>query len=153
MMARIPRRLSSDQVHTALQTARPDGLTLSQLVAATGLTPGQVRNGLLGIKLELASEHRTPLTYDPKHGYRYSDYPADWVDYERSRMQAANTIFERMVKGTLDPHIARLPDDSFPRMVDAQLTAMLSALQFVLAQPYESSEIANAGDRPSRSGL
>lgn len=77
--------------------ARPAGLTTRRLVAATGLSPYQVRKGTLWIKEVAAREHLTPLVYTTKGDYRFPADSADWVAYEKAQFAAALTRISRLL--------------------------------------------------------
>lgn len=138
MTVPLPKHVTGEQVRFAIMTARPGGLHKKQLVHVTDLTPSQVTNGIVWIREVAASEHLTPLTYSRRHGYRFSDDPNDWADYERSEMRRVLTTILRTVKGTLDPHLARLPQDSWADMVRGHTTAMISSLEFIKRHKYEA---------------
>jgi hypothetical protein len=57
---RLPTNVCGERVRMALMEARP-----------AGLSPYQVRKGILWIKEVAAREHVTPLIYTPKGGYRF----------------------------------------------------------------------------------
>lgn len=59
---RLSANVCGEQVRIALMEARPAGLTLAQLVIATGLSTYYVRKGLNYIKDTAALEHLTPIT-------------------------------------------------------------------------------------------
>jgi hypothetical protein len=109
-MTMSPRQaLCADLVWAAIEQAKPDGLSTAQLVLVTELKLSQVRNGILGEKLGVAAERGTPLTWVPGVGFCHSDDPSVWFTDELRKMRIATTMLERMVKGTLDPHLARVP--------------------------------------------
>ncbi|MEU8250717.1 hypothetical protein [Nonomuraea sp. NPDC048916] len=115
----------------ALMEARPAGLTTRQLVAATGMSPYQVRKGILWIKEVAAREHLTPLVYTAKGGYRFPADSADWVAYEKAQFAAALTRISRLLDGTITPHAMKYPDDRWARFVLAQATSLQSTLDML----------------------
>ncbi|WP_235215212.1 hypothetical protein [Phaeacidiphilus oryzae] len=117
-----------DLVCTALMEARPAGLHTVQLVAATRLKKSQVQRGIRHLRDVVAAEHLTPITWRRKDGYMFSDDPVDWIDYEKRQLAQLLGRLTRMITGTLDPHLARCPDDEWAQLVDAQLTGVRATL-------------------------
>jgi hypothetical protein len=132
----VAKHISGEQVRLALMTARPGGLTKTQLVDVTGLTPSQTANGLLWIKEVASAEHLTPMSWTARDGYRFSDDPVDWVGYEIGQLRRILTTLVRLITGTADPHRAALPQDPFARMLLKNTEGMISSLEFVINQPY-----------------
>lgn len=113
-------------VRVALMEASPLGLTLEQLVAATGLTPAQVRTGLRWIRTTAAAENLTPLIYRRGFGHGLPDDPAEWVLFERAQMLSHLTRLSSLFTGCLDPHRQRQPVDGSP--IDEWITLVLKQL-------------------------
>ncbi|MEC3920281.1 hypothetical protein [Nocardia sp. CDC160] len=111
MVRPLPPHVSGEMVRIALLEARPAGLTLRQLCAATDLTPAQVRSGLGWIRKVTAAEHMTPLTYNRVLGYALSDDEVYWIAAERGFFRMELTRITRMLTAVLDPHRARQPVD------------------------------------------
>jgi len=128
---RLPKNVCGERVRIALVEARPAGLSLRQLVAATGLSAYQVRKGILWIKEVAAQEHLTPLIYTARDGYRFPTDPADWIAYERAQFAAALTRISRLLSGTVTPHALKYPDDRWARFVLNQTTSMVSTLDLL----------------------
>ncbi|MFI0451904.1 hypothetical protein [Actinomadura sp. 6N118] len=128
---KLPKNVCGERVRIALVEARPAGLSLKQLVAATGLSPYQVRKGILWIKETAATEHLTPLIWTPRDGYRFPTDPADWIAYERAQFKASLTRVGRLLSGTIAPHALRYPDDRWAKFVLAQTTSMASTLDML----------------------
>ncbi|MFD8381701.1 hypothetical protein ACFV2X_24710 [Streptomyces sp. NPDC059679] len=130
-MPRAARPLTehySDLVRVALMEARPAGLHTRQLVAATRLTKGQVTRGVRHLRDVGAAEHLTPIIWHHRHGYMFSEDPADWIEYEKKQFQQILGRLTRMITGTLDPHLARYPDDEWAQLAAAQLTGVRATL-------------------------
>ncbi|GGP72994.1 hypothetical protein [Streptomyces sindenensis] len=108
--------------------ARPAGLQTRQLVAATRLTPSQVARGVRHLRDVGAAEHLTPIIWRRRDGYLFSDEPADWIAYEKQQFQLILGRLTRMITGTLDPHLARYPDDEWAQLASAQLTGVRATL-------------------------
>ncbi|MFE5537678.1 hypothetical protein ACFQ78_18295 [Streptomyces sp. NPDC056519] len=117
-----------DLVRVALMEARPAGLQTRQLVAATRLTPSQVARGVRHLRDVGAAEHLTPIIWRRRDGYLFSDEPADWIEYEKQQFRQILGRLTRMITGTLDPHLARYPDDEWAQLASAQLTGVRATL-------------------------
>ncbi|MCX4783836.1 hypothetical protein [Streptomyces sp. NBC_01264] len=117
-----------DLVRVALMEARPAGLQTRQLVAATRLTPSQVARGVRHLRDVGAAEHLTPIIWRRKDGYLFSDEPADWIEYEKQQFRQILGRLTRMITGTLDPHLARYPEDEWAQLASAQLTGVRATL-------------------------
>ncbi|WP_030681288.1 hypothetical protein [Streptomyces rimosus] len=117
-----------DLVRAALIEARPSGLQMRQLVAATRLRPSQVQRGLGHLRDVGAAEHLTPIIWRRADGYLFSDDPADWIDYEKRMFRQLLNRLVRVITGTLDPHLARFPDDEWAQLAVAQLTGVRATL-------------------------
>ncbi|MGW7314721.1 hypothetical protein [Streptomyces sp. NPDC054865] len=117
-----------DLVRVSLMEARPAGLTTRQLAAATRLKKSQVTRGIRHLRDVGAAEHLTPIVWRPRDGYMFSDDPADWIEYEKKQFRQVLTRLTRMITGTLDPHLARHPDDEWAQLAVAQLTGVRATL-------------------------
>ncbi|UQA96603.1 hypothetical protein [Streptomyces halobius] len=117
-----------DLVRAALMEAAPSGLKTRHLVAATRLNPWQVTRGLAHIKDVAAAEHLTPITWTFREGFRFSDEPADWIAYEKKQFRQILNRLTRVITGTLDPHLARYPEDEWAQIAVAQLTGVCATL-------------------------
>ncbi|MGW7200256.1 hypothetical protein [Streptomyces chryseus] len=117
-----------DLVRVALMEARPSGLQTRQLVAATRLTPWQVARGIRHLRDVGAAEHLTPIIWRRRDGYFFSDEPADWIEYEKKQFRLVLGRLTRLITGTLDPHLARYPDDEWDQLASAQLTGVRATL-------------------------
>ncbi|ANA97150.1 Uncharacterised protein [Mycolicibacterium phlei] len=131
MPHRIPRTVKSERVRLALLQARPGGLTLQQLCAATGLTASQIRDGLREIKEHAAMEHMTPFAWSRKNGYAFPEEPSDWIAYERAQAHTALTRFVRLITGTVYPHQQLLPHDDYARLLLDQLVGVRASLESI----------------------
>ncbi|MFE6814847.1 hypothetical protein [Streptomyces sp. NPDC057675] len=117
-----------DLVRVALMEARPSGLQTRQLVAATRLTPSQVARGVRHLRDVGAAEHLAPIIWRRRDGYLFSDEPADWIEYEKKQFRLILGRLTRLITGTLDPHLARYPDDEWTQLASAQLTGVRATL-------------------------
>ncbi|MFB8125738.1 hypothetical protein ACFVG1_24855 [Streptomyces bacillaris] len=117
-----------DLVRVALMEARPSGLQTRQLITATRLTKSQVERGIRHLRDVGASEHLTPIIWRRRDGYMFSDDPADWIEYEKKQFRLILGRLTRMITGTLDPHLARYPDDEWAQLASAQLTGVRATL-------------------------
>nr|WP_237534271.1 hypothetical protein [Streptomyces sp. SID3343] len=99
-----------------------------QLVAATRLKPSQVARGVRHLRDVSAAEHLTPIIWGRRHGYVFSDDPADWIEYEKRQFHQLLGRLTRLITGTLDPHLARCPDDEWAQLAVAQLTGVRATL-------------------------
>ncbi|MFJ9420276.1 hypothetical protein ACIRPT_39920 [Streptomyces sp. NPDC101227] len=115
-------------VRVALMEARPAGLQTRQLITATSLTKSQVGRGIRHLRDVGASEHLTPIIWRRKDSYLFSDEPADWIEYEKKQFRLILGRLTRMITGTLDPHLARHPDDEWAQLASAQLTGVRASL-------------------------
>ncbi|MFF3159894.1 hypothetical protein [Streptomyces sp. NPDC057910] len=129
-------------MRVALMEARPAGLQTRQLVAATRLTPSQVARGVRHLRDVGAAEHLTPIIWRRKDGYLFSDEPADWIEYEKKQFRLILGRLTRMITGTLDPHLARYPEDEWAQLASAQLTGV--------ARPWPSSPNRPLPEPPRR---
>ncbi|MFB7583522.1 hypothetical protein [Streptomyces hydrogenans] len=130
-MARQARPLAEhygDLVRVSLMEARPAGLQTRQLVAATRLKKSQVVRGIRHLRDVGAAEHLTPIIWRRRDGYMFSEDPADWIEYEKKQFQQILGRLTRMITGTLDPHLARYPDDEWAQLAAAQLTGVRATL-------------------------
>ncbi|MDN3297243.1 hypothetical protein QWM81_25015 [Streptomyces ficellus] len=117
-----------DLVRVALIEARPAGLQTRQLITATRLTQSQVERGIRHLRDVGAAEHLTPIIWRRRDGYMFSDDPADWIEYEKQQFRLILGRLTRMITGTLDPHLARYPDDEWAQLASAQLTGVRATL-------------------------
>lgn len=137
MSRRIPRNVKAERVRLALLEARPGGLTMQQLCAATGLTASQVRDGLREIREHAAMEHLTPLTWSRKSGHGFLEEPSDWIAFERSQVHAILTRAVRLITGTAYPHAQLQPDDDWIRLVLDQLIGVRAALEGITRMAHQ----------------
>lgn len=107
----------------------PSGFTgKSPVVAATRPTPSQVARGVRHRRDVGAAEHLTPIIWRRRDGYLFSDEPADWIAYEKKQFRLVLGRLTRLITGTLDPHLARYPDDEWAQLASAQLTGVRATL-------------------------
>ncbi|MFG3296589.1 hypothetical protein ACGF3G_48395 [Streptomyces sp. NPDC048179] len=117
-----------DLVRVALMEARPAGLHTYQLMAATRLTRSQVGRGIRHVRDVVAAEDLTPITWTRRDGFMFSDDPADWIEYDKRQFRQILGRLTRVITGTLDPHLARYPDDEWAQLATAQLTGVRATL-------------------------
>ncbi|MFF1511933.1 hypothetical protein [Streptomyces sp. NPDC058326] len=117
-----------DLVRVALMEARPSGLQTRQIITATALTKSQVERGIRHLRDVGAAEHLTPIIWRRRDGYMFSEDPADWIEYEKKQFRLILGRLTRMITGTLDPHLARYPDDEWAQLASAQLTGVRATL-------------------------
>ncbi|MFI6899330.1 hypothetical protein ACIBM4_35020 [Streptomyces sp. NPDC050256] len=117
-----------DLVRVALMEARPAGLQTRQLVAACRLTPSQIARGVRHLRDVGAAKHLTPIIWRRRDGYLFSDEPAGWIEYEKQQFRLILGRLTRMITGTLDPHLARNPEDEWAQLAPAQLTGVRATL-------------------------
>ncbi|REK86878.1 hypothetical protein DY245_29940 [Streptomyces inhibens] len=117
-----------DLVRVALMEVRPAGLRTRQLIIATRLTKSQVGRGIRHLRDVGAAEHLTPNIWRRRDGYMFSEDPADRVEYEKKLFRLILGRLTRMITGTLDPHMARYPDDEWAQLASAQLTGVRATL-------------------------
>lgn len=130
-MPRAARPLAEyygDLVRASLMEARPAGLHTRQLTAATKLKKSQVARGIRHLRDVGAAEHLTPIIWRRRDGYLFSNEPADWIEYEKNQFRQILGRLTRMITGTLDPHLARYPDDEWAQLASAQLTGVRATL-------------------------
>lgn len=118
----------ADLVKVSLMEARPAGLTTKQLVAATRLSRSQVAFGIRHLRDIAGSQGLTPIIWRIRDGYLFSDDPADWIEYEKKQFKQILGRLTRLITGTLDPHLARYPDDEWAQLAAAQLTGVRATL-------------------------
>ncbi|MET7304881.1 hypothetical protein [Embleya sp. NPDC005575] len=113
----MPRRVRplseyyGDLVRAALIEARPSGLQTRQLVAATRLKPSQVACGVRHLRDVSAAEYLTPIIWGRRHGYVFSDDPADWIEYEKRQSLPAHRgiLHHTRTTGRPRPDLPELP--------------------------------------------
>ncbi|MGW8883881.1 hypothetical protein [Streptomyces sp. NPDC055749] len=118
----------ADLVRVSLIEARPAGLTTKQLVAATRLSRSQVAWGIRHLRDIAGSQGLTPIIWGIRDGYLFSDDPAGWSDYEKKQFKQILGRLPRVITGTLDPHLARYPDDEWAQLAAAQLIGVRATL-------------------------
>ncbi|MEV0052476.1 hypothetical protein AB0H34_18480 [Saccharopolyspora shandongensis] len=58
----------------------------------------------------------------------FSDDPADWIAYEKKQFSLLLNRLVRTITGTLDPHLARNPEDDWAQTALGLLTGVRTAL-------------------------
>ncbi|MEU7106600.1 hypothetical protein ACFQ2B_38650 [Streptomyces stramineus] len=111
-----------------MKEARPTGLHTRQFVAATRLIPSKVARGVEHLRDVGAAEHLTPIIWRRRDGYMFSDEPADWIEYEKKQFRIILGRLTRVITETLDPHLARHPEDEWARLAVAQLIGVRATL-------------------------
>lgn len=129
----LPPAVSADRVRAALVEARPAGLTSKQLVAATELSPAQVRRGLAELRDIAAAMGLQPLIWSVSAGYRFCTDPGELQAYERAVFARRLTEISRLLTGTVAPHAALFPQDEWVQLVHAQLGGVKASLGILAA--------------------
>jgi hypothetical protein len=132
--ARLTASLCGAQVQGALLEARPAGMRLKQLVAATDLTEHQVRRGVLYIREVLALEGRTPLTYTQRDGYCFSHEVLDWIVFEKKAFATQLRRIERLISGTVEPHAGAMPGDPVAERILDNVFAVRTSIRNLLRE-------------------
>ncbi|MEV0743514.1 RacP protein [Streptomyces sp. NPDC050549] len=128
----VPAHVHAEAVLSALLEARPAGLSVVQLVAATERTRAQVHTGLAHLRQVAAAKGLPPVTWDKSWGYRMlDDAPEVWIGYERAFFESVHHRVENFIAGILLPHQKKKPDDPYIRTVMAQMGAIESTLQLL----------------------
>lgn len=140
----IPAAVSGELVRVEMMRVAPRGLFKDDLAERTGLTSSQVSTGLRWIKETGATAHCTPYSYSRKNGYRFSEDPLDWAIYVKAEVGMTLTKIDRVLKGTLQPFLELLPDDSFAEYFYEQSKAYLSAMKAGVDRPYPPPQMATA---------
>ncbi|GIH97967.1 MULTISPECIES: hypothetical protein [Planobispora] len=125
---RLAANVCAERVLLALSEARPAGLSTKQLVAATALSPYQVRKGLLYIREIAAMANLTPITWTAGQGWKLSADPAEWTAYAIAVFHQLLTRTSRLITSTIAPHAAALPGDDNAQMVLDQITGIKATL-------------------------
>ncbi len=127
-----PAHVHAEAILSALQEARPAGLTINQLMAATERTGAQVHTGLTHLRQVAAAKGLPPVTWDRTWGYRLlDDAPEVWIGYERAFFGTVHQRVANFIAGILLPHQKKKPDDPYIRTVMAQMGAIESTLQLL----------------------
>jgi hypothetical protein len=118
----VPAHVHAEAILSALQEARPAGLTVTQLMAATERTR--------------AGPHRARAPAPGRRRARSAacdldDAPEVWIGYERAFFHAVHHRVANFIAGILLPHQTKTPDDPSIRTVMAQMGAIESTLQLL----------------------
>lgn len=128
----VPAHVHAETILSALLEARPAGLTIVQLMAATERTRSQIHTGLRHLRQIAAARGLPPVTWDRTWGYRMlDDAPEVWIGYERAFLETEHHRIAHFIAGTLVPHQKKTPDDPYIRTVMAQIGAVESTLQLL----------------------
>ncbi|MGC4998398.1 hypothetical protein [Streptomyces sp. DT195] len=107
MTAYLKREESAQRIADALDTAGERGMTLAELIHATGMTVGQIRYGMGYLREAIAGfkDGQRVYSYDPDgHLYRTAFMPEVVEMYEIMRISGEATRSHRMLTGTVLPH-------------------------------------------------
>lgn len=107
MTTYLKKEESARNVADALERAGDRGMTLSELIDATGMTTAQVRRGLAYLKEVIPGlkESTAVFSYDPNgHLYRTAYLPEVVESYELMRLAGEATRSYRILTGTVMPH-------------------------------------------------
>ncbi|MEU7579851.1 RacP protein [Streptomyces sp. NPDC041068] len=128
----VPAHVHAEAVLDALREARPAGLTVHLLMAATERTRSQVYVGIREIRRVAAARGLPPLVWDRPHGYRLVDNaPEIWIGYEMAFTRRWERALGDFIAGILIPHQQQCPNDAVVRTLIAQFTAVLSTLELM----------------------
>ncbi|GEM32584.1 hypothetical protein NN3_35910 [Nocardia neocaledoniensis NBRC 108232] len=128
----IPRHVKGERVRIALVDARPNGLSAKRLADVTGLSPSQVRDGLVEIREESALAHGEPLVWSRANGYQLSEDPDAVRTYTGAIANAIHKRLIRLLKGTVLPFARMLPGGPWVDNAIAQLNAAIASLQMAI---------------------
>ncbi|QCX82873.1 hypothetical protein C9F11_46625 (plasmid) [Streptomyces sp. YIM 121038] len=122
-----PAHVHAEAVLRALQEARPSGLTITQLMAATERTRAQAYTGIAHLRKIAAARGLPPVTWDKTWGYRMlEDAPEVWIGYERAFFDLLGHRVTNFIEGILLSHEKKEPDDPYIRTVITQMRAVES---------------------------
>ncbi|MFE2325340.1 RacP protein [Streptomyces sp. NPDC059385] len=121
----------ADTLRFILFEARPAGLLFHQIVAASELSPSQVRAGLACLRDIIAANNWPPLIWTRENGYQLGAERAALEAYERAVINEKRTAFRRLITGTVAPHAAAHPGDKWVKHIVAQLNSIESTLDLI----------------------
>ncbi|MFD5563811.1 hypothetical protein [Kitasatospora griseola] len=127
--------VSAQMVKDALDRAGTRGLTFTELVEDTGLTPSQVRYGMAYLRESLAGLKNSSavFTYDPRDNVYRTEYIPEVADYyEILRLQGDATRTLRMLAGTVIPH-SKLARTKQVRLLRRHLEVVVEDTKDILA--------------------
>lgn len=128
----VAAHVHAEAVLSALLEARPAGLTIVQLMAATERTRAQVHTGLAHLRQVAAAKGLPPVTWDKTWGYRILDDALEvWTGYERAFFESVHHRVENFIAGILLPHQKKKTDDPYIRTVMAQMGAIEPTLHLL----------------------
>ena len=137
----VPRRAfiskvtCAEVVYRALMEARPQGLTLFQLIAATDLSMHHVRVGLAFIKDEMALSEMTPLTWDTVHHYRLAPEAEDFWTIACDAMENTALRAGRVITGMIAPYVAAHPKDTQAKLILDHFNGVRASLLLIGRHP------------------
>lgn len=119
MAAGKQKRLSyAEQVLTFIPSAEgAEPISAAELSAKTGLTPGEVQEGVAMLRDVFTGDSDTPLLSSPK-GYVFTFDAAQNAAFRQNRAKTAHTIIRRSWHGAIKRYIASLPAE---RQAEAKL--------------------------------
>ena len=135
MRGPLKRAISADRVRLALFEARPAGLTGKHLLTATELSEAQIRRGLAELRDIGTAEGLPPLIWTHADGYQYCEDVDVLEAYELAIFRRRLTEIGRLITGTIAPHAAMLPGDSWVQLVLTQLNGVQASFE-ALAQAH-----------------
>ena len=125
----------AEVVYRALMEARPQGLTLFQLAAATDLSVHHSRVGLAFIKDEMALAQMTPLTWDRVHHYRLSPEAGDFWTIACDAMENVALRAGRVITGMIAPYVAAHPQDTQAKLILDHFNGVRASLLLIGRHP------------------
>jgi hypothetical protein len=115
--------------------ARPQGLTLYRLIAATNLSMHHVRVGLAFIKDEMALSEMTPLTWDTVHHYRLAPEAEDFWTIACDAMENVALRAGRVITGMIAPFVAAHPKDTQAKLILDHFNGVRASLLLIGRHP------------------
>lgn len=117
-----------EAVFTALMEARPAGLTMPQLMRATGMSQYHVRKGLMYLRQELASARSAPLVFHPRDGWMLTPAGEICFAYVFAKIESLLRAVSLLATGTLVPYAAMFPDQAVIETAAGQLSSVETSL-------------------------
>ncbi|MEV8017441.1 hypothetical protein AB0O76_14070 [Streptomyces sp. NPDC086554] len=123
----VPAHVHAEAVLKALLEARPSGLDITQMMAATERTRAQCYTGITHLRKIAAARSLPPVTWDKVWGYRMlEDTPEVWIGYKRAFFDLVRHRVTNFIEGILLAHEKQEPEDLYIRTVITQMRAVES---------------------------
>ncbi|MFJ6392879.1 hypothetical protein ACIQJT_35380 [Streptomyces sp. NPDC091972] len=111
-------------------------------MVATRLICAQIDRGIR--RPRPVAENLTPITSTRRDGFMFSDDRVDWIEYDKRQFRQILGRLTRVFTATLDPHLARYPDDEWAQLATAQLTGVRATLD---SRGYDAAKKINGRKR------